>query len=152
MDDGIYFLYESRMWAKQSVLRGAVGLLLLKSRFYGSLGRAPFKLGLDGLSGRGLLALNWDWMVFWGLACQQLSCLKWVWMACQGQHMLARGSCTCLPGAASSTWLTALTPSCFWSGLGWPCSGMHPSSQQYAMAGFWSEVGLRGGGAKISEW
>ena len=45
MDDGIYFLYESRMWAKESV-HGAAGLLLLKSRFYGS----------------SLLALNWVWM------------------------------------------------------------------------------------------
>ena len=70
MDDGIYFLYESRMWAKQSV-HGAAGLLLLKSRFYGSSLLGTFKLGLDGL-----------------------------------------------PGAASSTWLTALRPSCFWSPLG----------------------------------
>jgi len=63
------------------------------------LGRAPFKLGLDGL-----------------------------------------------PGAASSTWLTALRPSCFWSTLG--CWQVKCISQQYAMAGFWSEVGL---GAKAEE-
>ena len=74
--------------AKQSV-HGA-GVLLLKSRFYGSSPQT-------------------------------------------GSGWLARGS---------STWLTALRPSCVWSSLGW---GAKCTPRQCATTGFWSEVGLQAG-------
>ena len=44
------------------------------------------------------------------------------------------------PGALA--WLTALRPSCVWSGLG---CGAKCTPRQYATTGFWSEVGLRAG-------